>query len=1354
MNSKMVGQALVFLFILRFWGLCTGFDGFKPVRNYSAEEYGQHERNYAVVQDRRGIIYVGNAGALMEYDGVSWRTMHIPNYTVRSLALDSKGTVYVGGNNEIGRLSLGPDGATSYKSLTDRLKKEQRNFTSVYQVMCSRSGVWFRTKENLLRWRDGVFTEWSEKTEGVDCTMVFSWKGRTYVHQKTRGVMQVSDDDSLQPAPGCEVFKTGRLTVAVPYDKERLLLGTQFRGFFLYDGAAAVPFLTAADEYLKNNEIYKGIRLSNGHFAVAARSGGAVILDPQGRWTELYNKAYGLRDEQVKTVFQDNSGCLWLALSNGLSRVDYGSPFSIFDGRSGLRGNVITVARAKGRLFVGATGGLYVLPPRTPGAMKVFRLYGGITGNCYDLLPMGPSLLAAGGGGVYQVEESSLKVVKGETAYDLEPSRKVPGRAWVVMDNSLLSLRERNGNGQWTVEHHIHQVDQSYRSIAEDNRGNLWLGSKTSGVLRVIMPPDLEHPQLPGQVNLVRFGPDNGFYKGSVSAARAAGHIVLAHHQKGLFRFDGKNALVPDLLLGKRFTGDSRGVFRLVEDRRGHIWFHSGSQNFIARPGPGDVFTVNGTPFLTFPDTQVNAIYPEGDIVWFAGSGCLIRFDKTVRKDYRRGYETLLRRVEVMGKDGFLSLTSSPGLEYRHRNLRFQVASPFFEEESKTLYSYFMEGYSEDWSKWTRESFKEYTNLDPGNHIFRARAKNVYGIISEEGTFNFRVLPPWYLTIWAYLLYASALLLAVFFIVKWRSRRLMQEKQRLEGVVRERTAEIEQANTQLHKKTRLLEEQSEKLKQMDKIKSRFFAGISHEFRTPLTLILGPLEQMWRSSRGSLQKKNINMVYRNARRLLGLIDQLLDLARLESGKMKLQAAQGDMALLLRSIIEPFELAAAEKRLKLSLDTPIGPVPLYFDGEKMGKIMLNLLSNAIKFTPEGGAVTVFLTPYPGGYVEISVKDTGPGIPTDQLSRSLELFYQVDITSEHHHKGSGIGLALVKQLVDLHHGELTVNSRVGEDSGSEFTVRLPAGKSHLQPGELSRTGDLPSFPPAEELPFSGETGEGEAEGEGEREGEREGEEVQDKDVILVVEDSSDLRAYIRGALEPGYQVVEAKNGKDGLGKARAIIPDLIISDIMMPEADGYELCRGVKENMSTSHIPVILLTAKVSEENVLEGLETGADDYVTKPFSIPLLRARIKNLIDLRRRLQLEFKREIGFEPPMRMSLSRYDREFLSDLEAVIRENLSDPDFNVEEMSRRLYVSRATLHRKLQALCGETPTDFIRSFRLQRALQLLKNHYGSVTEVAFEVGFTSRAYFTKCFKEKFRKLPSEYLSDSDGDNGEPSA
>jgi DNA-binding response OmpR family regulator/two-component sensor histidine kinase len=547
-----------------------------------------------------------------------------------------------------------------------------------------------------------------------------------------------------------------------------------------------------------------------------------------------------------------------------------------------------------------------------------------------------------------------------------------------------------------------------------------------------------------------------------------------------------------------------------------------------------------------------------------------------------------------------------------------------------------------------------------------------------------------------------------------------------------------------------LEEQSEKLKEMDKVKSRFFVNISHDFRTPLTLIMGLLEQILSNTpnRKELEKK-AKMMLRNSQRLLRLINQLLELSKFESGKIKMEASGHNLVSFIKGIAASFEALANQNDMALRFQAEEEAIPLYIDTAKMEEVICNLLINALKFTPAGGEITVTVSKgsseesnFPTGYVEISVCDTGPGIPREQLANIFDRFYQSDNTYEYQRIGSGIGLEIAKELVELHHGTIAVQSREGDNSGTEFIIRLPMGNAHLKTDEIVDPGvvaDVKPGVPADVKAGTPDTDSSEAAGSEKVNDIEPG--AHEKDIILVVEDSADVREYIRGALELLYVVVDAKDGKQGIQKAKEIVPDLIISDIMMPEKDGYELCRVLKNDIKTSHIPIILLTVKASEENIIEGLETGADDYITKPFNMKILFARIKNLIDLRTHLQQTINREMTLQPA-KMSVSKVDEEFLNDLQTVINKNISDPEFNVEELCKALYIGRTTLYRKIQALSGATPTEFIRSYRLKRGAELLKNKKScTVLEVALDVGFSDATYFTKCFKKKFHQLPSEF-------------
>jgi signal transduction histidine kinase/DNA-binding response OmpR family regulator len=933
----------------------------------------------------------------------------------------------------------------------------------------------------------------------------------------------------------------------------------------------------------------------------------------------------------------------------------------------------------------------------------------------------------------------------------------------------------RGKDGQWAKEFNFLGDTQGIKTMAEDQEGNLWLGTRTKGVLKVNLSFNKTNRKIINYV-VEKYYQSHQLPSGEVHVFKAAGGVLFGT-TRGLYYFDGEEKVFkPDSRFGDEFAGGSRNVFRLAEDKNKNIWFYSSRRNFQAIPTPDGTFDLNKKPSI-IPPVQVNTIYPDpdGDIIWFASDDGLIRYDTTkIKKKYKPNFFPLIRKVwvnENLRIDGYkMDIDKDwkdffPPLPYEERNLRFEFAAPFFLGESVTQYQYLLEGYDEKWSEWTNETKRDYTNLDSGTYAFQVRAKNVYGELNREAVFKFKILPPWYKTWWAFLLYAFFAFLMVYFIVKCRSWKLHQEKLRLEQVVKERTKEINRKNQQLEKQTVQLQEQSEKLKEMDHVKSRFFANISHEFRTPLTLIMGPLEQMLTDDdeKERDRKDRVKLMLRNSQRLLNLINQLLDLSKLDSGKMRLQAVQQNIIPFLKGLMDSFHFLATQNKLDLTFhDEEKKDITLYFDAEKLEKIICNLLSNAIKFTPPGGKITIKVknnpTPaenFPSGCAAISVADTGVGIPHEQLEHIFDRFYQAGISGEHEQKGSGIGLALTKELVTLHHGEIDVKSSdgsEGESRGTEFILRLPLGKEHLTPEEMVDLSEIPSHrqKSCEASPLYAVEKEEEEPGKVEERDVKEKDvepETQEKDIILVVEDSRDVRKYIREPLEKLYTVVEAVNGREGIQQAKEIIPDLIISDIMMPEADGYELCSVLKQDVMTCHIPIILLTAKASEENIVQGLETGADDYITKPFNTKILMVRIRNLIELRRQLQGKIKRQMMLQP-VEISVSSLDEEFITELQGTIEKNLSDPEFSVEELGRKLYMSRASLYRKIQALTGEAPNHFIRNYRLKRAAQLLKEKFGNVTEIAFEVGFSSSAYFTKCFKEQFHQLPSSYqASESPG-------
>ncbi len=514
-----------------------------------------------------------------------------------------------------------------------------------------------------------------------------------------------------------------------------------------------------------------------------------------------------------------------------------------------------------------------------------------------------------------------------------------------------------------------------------------------------------------------------------------------------------------------------------------------------------------------------------------------------------------------------------------------------------------------------------------------------------------------------------------------------------------------------------------KLKEVDEMKSRFFSNISHEFRTPLTLIAGPIEH--RLQQEDLPEKDLQtlgMVRNNARHLLALVDQLLDLSKIEAGAMKLHVAEGDIITQLHSLVDSFRYAAKEKSIDFTLDLPYSTSVVWYDAGIFHKIISNLLSNALKYTPQNGYISCSASVKRGQLI-CSIKNSGKGIDPNDLDKIFERFYQVNGNAP----GVGIGLSLVKELVEKCKGTLSVIS--DQNVFTEFKLVLPVRRQDFKKDEIAESTNYIS------------TQENFVVHPSRREDVLD-EEVIDNDtpIILVVEDNAEIRKFIKSVLEPDYSILEAENGAIGWQKALDSIPDIIISDIMMPEMNGTELCKMVKEDERTSHIPVILLTAKAGDEHILHGYETGADDYILKPFSTDILKIRIEKLIELRKKLQEHYSQEIVLMPK-EVPLSNADDKFIIKVKAIVDRRLTDSSFSAEVFSHEAGMSRMQLHRKMKALTGYSVNHFIRMQRLKLATVLLANDNNNISDVGYMAGFSDPSYFSKCFKAQFHCTPTEY-------------
>ncbi|CAN5789103.1 two-component regulator propeller domain-containing protein [soil metagenome] len=643
-----------------------------------------------------------------------------------------------------------------------------------------------------------------------------------------------------------------------------------------------------------------------------------------------------------------------------------------------------------------------------------------------------------------------------------------------------------------------------------------------------------------------------------------------------------------------------------------------------------------------------------------------------------------------------LSQLQSIDLKYKENVFTIEFASLDFSHNARDKYAYMMEEFNSDWLFADGDHRSAtYTNLDPGHYVFKVKVLNSNGLWSAEKTLEINIEPPFWRTPIAYIIY---ILVAVGLLLL--TRRIVLDRIHMRY-------EVQQAHA------------------LERLKTKFFTNVSHEFRTPLSLIIAPLDKIIKHTGDEEQKKQLNLVQRNAKRLLSLVNQLLDFRKIEVQEMKLHPSIGDIIGFSKDISQSFLDIAEKKAIQFSFASNIDSLEIYFDKDKIEKILFNLLSNAFKYTFDNGTVSINLVYKPpsdndsDGTLAIEVKDTGIGIQSGMHEKIFERFFQTDMPESMVNQGTGIGLAITKEFVKLHNGIVTVKSE--PEQGTCFTVLLPAKKIN---DALPRTAE--SQLPAQDL---------------EQIMPDESQKSNKKKTIIIVEDNEDLRFYLKDNLKGQYKVEEATNGKEGWEKIKLLNPDLVVSDIMMPLMDGVELARKIKTETLTAHIPVILLTAMGSQEKQLEGLKVGVNDYITKPFTFEILASRIRNLLAQQELLQKRFQKQIEVNPG-EITITPVDEKFIRQALEVVEKYIDKPEFSVEEFCIEMHVSRITLYRKIDSLTGKTPIEFIRSIRLKRAAQLLEKSGMSVAEIAYEVGFNNPKIFTKFFKEEFKVLPSQYV------------
>ena len=792
------------------------------VRKYLPNEYGAPEQNWAIVQDDRGVIYVGNNVGVLEYDGASWRLIRMPNKTtVRSLARDGEGRIYVGAVGEFGYLAPDASGETTFVSLLEHVPAEHREFADVWRTLLTPEGIYFQSPQYLFRWSDGRIRVWQPRTRFYRAAVA---NGTLYIGQPETGLMKMTGD-SLEEVPGGRQFVDEGRPVILPYDDRRILIGTRADGLFLADGTAVTRFPTEVDGWLRTMDLYRGAELADETFALATTGGGMAIVDRQGRLLQHLDAASGVGDS-LYYVFPDRQGAVWLGMDGGLARVETPSPVSVFDRTLGLAGGSVSyVHRHAGILYAATSRGAYYLDassrPTRPGMPRQdtasFAPVKGIstTVQCWWFLSVddpsgrGPSqLLVATGDGLFRIDRDRAVPIRESVAGSFQPavlhqSKRHPGRVFVGLFDGLASLRL--DAGKWVFEGRVGGVSDEVRSIVEDTDGLLWLGTAAGGILRVDFlssPRAGAGASLPLDPRVERFGAAHGLPPTGVSVSWAGGKPYFLSTED-IFLFDREpSRFVPDSTFKiasiDAIISGTDGVLR--EDAAGNVWVNFGRESAVARKQPDGTYKVETKPFLRFSGFQTAVIYPEADgVVWFGGRDGLIRYDPSLQKAYSADYSALIRRVVVgdgtpIFNGGTAAAGSPPALPYENNALRFEFAAPSFDDESANRFQHKLDGLDAGWSAWSKESNRDVTNLGFGSYTFRVRARNLYGQVSREAMYEFRVLPPWYMTWWAVGLYAALLASGVVVVDRVQRRRVIG-KERETSRLREAQLRAESAET-------------------------------------------------------------------------------------------------------------------------------------------------------------------------------------------------------------------------------------------------------------------------------------------------------------------------------------------------------------------------------------------------------------------------------------------------------------------------------------------------------------------------------------------------------------------------------
>lgn len=1056
-------------------------------------------------------------------------------------------------------------------------------------------------------------------------------------------------------------------------------------------------------------------------------NGGLLLFNPADSICMQYlhepDNSFSIQKGPVNTIMKDRTGNIWLGTNNGISILNKSAEklnhsrfkpiqqqFNQITSTEGINAiveasNSLWLATQTGIYCYNIAEGLQIKYKENFSALYYDKsaavIYAGTMGKGFFVFDAKTFVLKKH---IPQTIASDPLTLKGNRVHSF--TRDVQGYIWVATDACLNRYNPESGELRKffnTEKNLLNGASNTNLHLLCDREGNLWIASMAglSKLSRSELSKPFDQPNLQFEHFQHQPGKRSSISSNVVNCLlESADGAIWIGTDAGLNRFDPQSDKWQWFFKTDGLPGNE--VNLLVEDQNKNIWIGS-PQGGLAKYDTRErhFYRYSKKDGLQADSFRPNAGLRTADgFVILGGRTGLVGFhpDSIMRQKtenpplYCTDYQIFNQPVPVGNEKNDLQLpiykTDYLDIKYNQKVLTFQFSALNFISPEKQQYRYKLNPFQRDWQYNGAKRTITYTNLDPGKYQLHVEtSENGYdwhGLVIAV-----HVRSPWHRTWWAYLSYALSIGTILFFIRRFELRRKLAKMEAL------------------------------RLQELDLAKTRLYTNITHEFRTPLTVILGMEEQVRKDPVNWLDD-GLRLIRRNGKQLLKLVNQMLDLSKLESGHLPLKLIRGDITGYLHYLTESFHSYADSKDIHLFFSSSHSETDADYDPEKLQHILSNLLSNAIKFTPAGGEVTVALqintvrTPE----ILIHVSDTGPGISPDHLPHIFDRFYQADDSVDYNDEGTGIGLALVKELVKLIGGAITVESEPGK--GTSFHIRLPLTRS--APPQAAPS---PIVQDDDDTAKSFET---------------QVAEPGDRDTVLLVEDNPDLITYMTAVLATRYRVLTARDGQEGIDKTLEFVPDVIISDVMMPVKDGFALCRELKSDERSSHIPIILLTAKADQTAVIEGLSYGADAYLPKPFHQQELLVRLEKLIELRRQLQQHYQQGGGFQQIVAAKTPSIDELFLQKVIRTIETHLSDEQFGMSELCKALNMSRYNLFRKIKALTGQSTTGFIRSLRLEKAKELLETTAMNVTEVCYEAGFNSPNYFSRIFQERYGMPPSE--------------